>query len=360
MQNTPLRLASSMRTLLIVTIITGLLLLFVEGLVSVGLALSDAFKAGSALSVSQYDADLGWTGKPNIHIPDMYGQGRDVRLNSQGFRHDYEINEAVAQDKVRFICTGNSFTFGEGVSDGQEWCSILAELDSRIEPVNMGQPGYGIDQAYLRYMRDATTLEHSVHLFAFIGFDVERIQHRAHHGYGKPILRIDNEDLRTENVPVPQFRPWLSRGFRSVAKELRLFELLKRAVRRGGGGGGVPEAVNDVGRGIFSSLDRWHEHRSTMLILVYLPVEAEYIGDSEWHSWASAEAKRQGLLFVDLLPKLQQLPEDLVGTYFIQRGPHAGHFSPTGNRWAAEAIHDNLQGFPEIRLLLNARESRNE
>ena len=59
MQNTPLSLASSMRTLLIVTIMTGLLLLLVEGLVSVGLALFDTFKAGSALSVSQYDADLG-------------------------------------------------------------------------------------------------------------------------------------------------------------------------------------------------------------------------------------------------------------------------------------------------------------
>ena len=202
---------------------TGVLLLLIEGTVSVGLALFDSFKASSAQSVSQYDADLGWSGKRSIHIPDMYGRGRDVRLNSRGFRQDLEVDEEAAAGKARFICTGDSFTFGEGVSNGQDWCNILAELDSRIEPVNMGQPGYGIDQAYLGFMRDATSIEHDVHLFAFIGFDVERIQHSSYHGYGKPVIRIDNGDLRTENVPVPRAGTWLSRNFISIAKKLRLF-----------------------------------------------------------------------------------------------------------------------------------------
>ena len=357
MQKLESRIKLSLRSLLIISLVTGVLLLLVEGLVSVGLGFFDAFKAGSALRVSQYDSDLGWAGKPNIHIPDMYGRGRDVRLNSQGFRHDYEINQAVEQGKVRFICTGDSFTFGQGVSNGQEWCSILAEIDSQIEPINMGQPGYGIDQAYLHYMRDATTLDHSVHLFAFIGADVERIQHRAHHGYGKPIIRIGDEGLRTENVPVPQFRPWLSRNIRSIAKELRLFELLKRGVlqsRRGDAGGPVPQAVGDVGSTIFSILSQRHDNGSTVLVLIYLPVEAEYFDDSKWHAWANAEAGRQGLLFVDLFPELQRLPEDTVGTYFIQRGPNSGHYSPTGNRWAAETIYNKLRELPEIRALLDS------
>lgn len=357
MQNLPSRFTSPMRSLLVVALLTGLLFLLLEGGASVGLALFDTFKASLAPTVSQYDADLGWAGKRSIHIPDMYGPGRDVRLNSRGFRHGFEVDEEAAPGKARFICTGDSFTFGEGVSDGQDWCSILAELDSRIAPVNMGQPGYGVDQAYLQYMRDATPLEHSVHLFAFIGYDVERIQHDMYQGYGKPIMRIENGDLRTDNVPVQRIRPWLSRKFISVAKELRLFELLRRAVhrlRRRGRGDGIPEAIKDVGSGIFSSLSQWHKNRSTLLVFVYLPVEAEYTGDSRWHAWASTEAEQQGFLFVDLLPELQRLPEDLVSTYFLQRGPHAGHYSATGNRWAAEAIYDKLQGIPDILAVLDS------
>ena len=116
----------------------------------------------------------------------------------------------------------------------------------------------------------------------------------------------------------------------------------------------MPEAITEVASGIFAALKHRHENKSTLLVLVYLPVESEYMYDSEWHAWASAEAEQQGLLFVDLLPELQRLPEDPVSTYFIQRGPQASHYSLTGNRWAAKIIYENLQKLPEVQSALES------
>lgn len=42
---------------------------------------------------------------------------------------------------------GGSFTLGYGVGDADTWCALLQTIDPRLETVNMGQAGYGLDQA---------------------------------------------------------------------------------------------------------------------------------------------------------------------------------------------------------------------
>ncbi len=88
----------------------------------------------------------------------------------------------------RLVCSGDSFTFGYGVGDEATWCALLATIPPGIETVNMGQGGYGLDQAYLWYRRDGLHLGHQVHVMALITRDFERMASDRFVGYGKPLL----------------------------------------------------------------------------------------------------------------------------------------------------------------------------
>lgn len=102
------------------------------------------------------------------------------------------------------ICSGDSFTLGYGVRDDETWCHQLMQLDDRLETVNMGQGGYGFDQAYLWFRRDGVRLAHHVQVFAFISDDFRRMERVEFIGYAKPVLRVVGDSLRVDNVPVPR------------------------------------------------------------------------------------------------------------------------------------------------------------
>jgi hypothetical protein len=160
---------------------------------------------------TQYDELLGWVNSPNLYIKDMYGPGIFVQTNSRGFRNTQDFSTNVPDQKIRLICSGDSFTFGYGVDNDHTWCNLLTLKDARLETVNMGQGGYGVDQAYLWYKRDAAQLEHQIHLFAFITSDFKRMGRDEFNGYGKPLLRIRADSLVVTNIPVPN-RFFLSPG----------------------------------------------------------------------------------------------------------------------------------------------------
>ena len=79
----------------------------------------------------------------------------------------------------------------------------MSELSETVESVNMGQPGYGVDQAYLWYLRDGVALDPDLHLLAFVGGDFTRMLTRLRNGAGKPVLQVSGDSLETRNVPVP-------------------------------------------------------------------------------------------------------------------------------------------------------------
>jgi len=149
-------------------LVTCFIFIFVEGLSSLIISAYNLISYKPPPAISRYDASIGWTGIPDAYIPDMYGPGKYVKTKSLGFRNDAEVEAIMSDTRIRIICSGDSFTYGEGVANDQAWCNRMPELDNRLEMVNLAQPGYGIDQMYLRYMRDGVVLERTIHIFAFI------------------------------------------------------------------------------------------------------------------------------------------------------------------------------------------------
>ena len=67
----------------------------------------------------------------------MYGPGKALHTNSQRFRGTKEYGE-IPPNTRRWVCIGDSFTFGSGVGDDAAWCALLGADDGARETVNMG------------------------------------------------------------------------------------------------------------------------------------------------------------------------------------------------------------------------------
>ena len=172
-----------------------LLLVLVEGGASLLLFLRDAGRTQALAERlhTVHDPELGWVNEPGVHQPDMYGPGVGLTINAQGFRSTEPTPTRTAGGAIRLVCSGDSFTLGYGVADDATWCHQLAEIDPRLETVNMGQGGYGFDQAWLWYRRDGAPLEHRIHVFAFITDDFRRMERDRFLGYAKPLLGVDGD-----------------------------------------------------------------------------------------------------------------------------------------------------------------------
>jgi hypothetical protein len=332
-------------------------LIAIEGLSSlilVGRAYVDG--AGPLLAErrhTQYDPDLGWVNTPGVHIPDLYGPGRSLSINAQGFRGLRDTPDQVAAGTFRIICSGDSFTLGYGVGDADTWCARLAAMDSRLETVNMGQGGYGVDQAYLWYARDGAALEHQIHLFAFVREDFARMGSERFLQYGKPILRAEQGRLVAHNVPVPRrgfYTPSLVANFKSF-ESLRSVVLLRPLLSP------IAEPEIDLHElfnlswRVFDELRRLNERKDSQLVLIYLPMRGDYLDTRDpWRLSMHREATRRGAVWIDLVEALQQRAESEVSDLYIPDGsldhPFAdGHFNAEGNAWIAEQLYDRLLEF---------------
>jgi hypothetical protein len=306
-------------------------------------------------SHTEYDAELGWIHRPNVALADLYGPGASLHTNAQRFRGLREVAVDVPPGRLRAICSGDSFALGYGVGDADTWCAQLEALEPRIEAVNMGQGGYGIDQAYLWFLRDGAPLAHHVHLFTFIVEDFARMGSTSFFGYAKPRLRLEDDRLVTEGVPVPRAAlrfPWLAQNAH-LAGQLRSVALLGHLLGRTGIAPPQPSRDAEVPRlaaAVFAELARLHRDAGRRLVLVYLPMieELRDDGTAELRRFVAQQAQALGVPFLDGVKALRQLPAAEVASLYIAEGASdlpaaAGHFTARGNRWAAEWILAGLR-----------------
>jgi hypothetical protein len=363
-------LAKAGRVILVavwIVVLPVLALVLLEGGSSLVLFLHQ-IRPGAEHIHTEHDTLLGWVNQPNVYIPDLYGPGLYLRTNAQRFRNNHPIAPQVPSGRVRVICSGDSFTLGYGVDNDHTWCERLAAQHPGIETVNMGQGGYGIDQAYLWYRRDGVALEHDVHLFAFIKADFTRMQSRSFNGYTKPVLAIRNGALTTENVPVPYrpfYAPWLTRSATAIA-ELRASDLIRRIKKRFPSARTTTEqaAPDDLGATdsltweiaakVFADLDSVNQARHSVLVLVFLPTEGDRGNASAtWRARVHELSDRRHIALVDLVEDFEQLPPDSTDRLFIRAGEiefagAAGHYTAFGNEWVANRLYQHLLTMPEV------------
>lgn len=298
-----------------------------------------------------YDSLLGWASRPNLSLPNFYGPDRHLHTDSAGLR--ITGSDAVEGGR-RIVCVGDSFTFGLGVSDEQTWCARIGAASAATRSINMGQTGFGIDQAFLWYARDGRALAPDLVLLGFVWADFDRMRLQQFINYPKPTLVVAGDSLAPAGVPVPR----MGGLRRSLLRNLPTFATLRswQLVARLGQGPEPPadarvsdDAVWLLAQRVFTTLSAWQQARGREFVAVLLPVEIDYTHDyiRPWHDRLKADAERGAYRVIDLWEDFERLPPDSVTMMFIQPsdrvGHHAeGHYSAAGNAWVARRLLAHL------------------
>jgi hypothetical protein len=362
---------------------SGILLLslvFIEGVSSIAyVGLTEFGACGTAATLSgpsmRFDSELGWTNAPCFHQASYFAPGGPLSTDAMGFRGSQEVTTNVPPGRLRILCSGDSFTFGEGVGDDETWCRKLESADPHLETVNAGVSGYGMDQMYLSYLRHGRQLSYDIQLLAFIPDDLRRMQLTSLGGYEKPILQIKGDRLEAVNVPLRKHSSitrWLSRKPNPL-RQLRLLAMLGNladwvVTSRTSVVNGPTESQSALVQKVLASLQAFNEQKKSLLVLICLPTRAEYAYGEPSPPWRNLIAKisaERGIPFIDLVDEFNQLPVTMRDGMFIwPESVHyfadaPGHYNDQGNEYVAATILKKLSSIPAFSAKLEAvRENR--
>lgn len=285
-----------------------------------------------------HDPLLGWTNAPSTDWPDYYGPGEHFSSNARGFRAVEEYADGVPDGRVRILCLGDSFTDGLGVGDSSTFPAQLEQLLPRTQVVNMAKISYGIDQAVLRYERDARGMDADLVLLAVIDDDLNRARWDHFNGYWpKPRLRVtQGEGMELTSVPVPDFSAAVS-GPTTFFQRSALFLLARQVWSETV----YEQSDADLVHGILDRLVRLANERGHRVALAYLPTLPEALSGELLSLAGLLEryAEEKSVSWVNTAKAFEGLEDKVVRAKFLQVNQH---YSAAGNRRIAEILAEEL------------------
>jgi hypothetical protein len=141
-----------------------------------------------------YDPQLGFTPSPGF-------TSGGLTYDQHGLRN-MPPPPAGARDGPPVLATGDSYTLGDEVKDGETWPAVLQGLIGR-RMINAGVAAYGFDQTVLRTEQLARKLEPSAIVVGFIADDLRRAEMSRAWGTEKPYFTLKGDTPELHNVPVP-------------------------------------------------------------------------------------------------------------------------------------------------------------
>ncbi len=163
----------------------------------------------------QYDSHLGWIPKEGFSGRENVW-GTRVTILENGIRSNGKEKSEPMPGAVSMLAVGDSFTFGDNVSDHETWPALLEDI-SKKKVITGGVFGYGLDQIFLRARNLIPIYRPDILILSFIPDDIYRCRLSERTGVAKPYFDIDKNELILKNVPIP--KPLKSNdieGFRGV------------------------------------------------------------------------------------------------------------------------------------------------
>jgi hypothetical protein len=285
---------------------------------------------GVAYIFDEYHPIRGWTLRPGIRDAIVFGD-RILNTNAKGLRGVAEYDYARQEGEKRVLVLGDSFTFGEEVSDDETYPAILSALLPRTDVLNMGEHGYGHDQMTLYFEEEGEKYRPDLVVLGFLPLDMER-NTMDFRDFAKPLFRLEAAGgLRLTHTPVPTAEevrarePYRSRFVDLVAM---LFERF-RAVS-----GSAEREERRVTAAILGRLRDDVRRVGARLLLAYLPAwhELEPGGETGGEDFFREVCRGEGFECVDLRPSFQDA---------VAHGDHfktSGHWNRREHRKAAELL----------------------
>jgi hypothetical protein len=123
----------------------------------------------------RFDQLLGWAPAPSFV---RRSGGQTFRTNSVGMRADQEYPLDTRAGLKRLAAFGDSFTYCAEVTQDACWVPQTEKRWPDTEILNYGVPGYGPDQAWLRYQRDGRQYHPCGVLIGYFAEDIDRVVNR--------------------------------------------------------------------------------------------------------------------------------------------------------------------------------------
>jgi lysophospholipase L1-like esterase len=312
-------------------------------------------------SLFRYDSDIGFTFVPNFkaRIPHETG-GYLIRANALGFRDDRTPDSENHDQRRRVLVFGDSFTAGDGVSNGKRFSDELARLLPGTDFYNFGLPGTGTDQQLIAFNKFARDVSCDLVMVAVLVENIRRItaQFRpAQSADGrirfvpKPYFELQDGKLVRFHNPVPEETVGADElsagavvdqggrflGLRALVKSLGLKEIVQRLT----GYQPVPDYDSSFSPAwllMRALLLAWREASRSPLLVVLLPLyqHVEETADSSAYQQRFRElASETGIAVHDVLPDLRRYSmEERRGFRFATDV----HLTPAGHQAIARSL----------------------
>ena len=323
------------------------------------------------------DRDLGWTIRGNGRSPDGLYES-----NAEGARAPAGrvYGSGPAPGRLRLVTVGDSFTHGDEVRLEDTWQADLERRRGDLEVVNLGVPGYGTDQAYLRWKRDGTVLRPHAALLGIWpenvcrNLNVVRFFLQPVGGFGflsKPRFVVEGGALRAVNQPaiegealvqaltepasvplighdywaIPRdFEPRAWHRLRTARVAATVASLYRRRAMRDRLYAGLDPRGNEVTAAIAAAFHRDAERSGVVPVVMIIPMVdllSRYPDEGDLPLVKALRAR--GLDVIDLGPPMARAVRDEGrGCCYLD----SGHLTPAGNRrlagWLLERIAPRL------------------
>jgi hypothetical protein len=284
-----------------------------------------------------YDPSKGWIPKPNLRDVNAFNN-KTLSTNSKGFRGKKDFPYSKNKEKLRLLILGDSFTFGDEVSDNETYSFYLQEMLPGAEIINMGVHGYGHDQMLILLKEEGVKYEPDIVILGFLALDMSRNLLRFR-DFAKPRFVLERGELKLTGTPVPRPEDILQWDW-TRPRIVDLFSLMRHKVKKFLGL--QKKEMEDITTAILMDLIRSIESIHATPILAYLPRGKEIAMDiavtqDEAYMFSICQLNEKAKCFSTRPYFAEKIAQ---GEKFKLRG----HWEPAGHRAVAEAIKRYLVG----------------
>jgi hypothetical protein len=292
-----------------------------------------------------YHPTRGWTLKPDIKELPVFGK-KILNSNSKGLRGKAEFQYERSARKQRMVVLGDSFTFGEEVSDDETYSHYLQASLPGTEILNFGVQGYGHDQMLLYLREEGVKYHPDVVVLGFAYLDIYR-NIESFFAYAKPRFELSSEGLQLTNVPVPTPEHFLAEeAYRP--KSLDLMVVLREKLRWSIGKNEVE--AREVSRRLLDQIVATTRSVGATPVIVYLPVyeEIQPLPKSSYLLTASSPPVEDREKYLNDFCLQRDVPCLFLRSRFheeVQQGMNfnaAGHWNAQAHNLAAQEIKSFL------------------
>lgn len=321
-----------------------------------------------------FDHQYGWAIRPNSNSRDGL-----FHSNSEGMRAPKEYTTYPDSNTFRIALFGDSFTHGDEVSYEESWGYLLEKnlqaAGVNAEVLNFGVGGFGMDQAYLRFLEEGK--QKHPHLVVF-GLQQENFWRNVNvfrpkytlYSYlyftkPKGILRGDSiQWVNRPTVPLDSIFPLIRNTYQPKAMEHEYFwknriymkdapfsnwltvKFIRSFLFHQDNLYDEPKSASQEGMDLFEKIVESFHRETTAIgaqfVILQLPIDHEILKYQQ-----TGTSLNEAFLAPFVAPYHYCQTEDLFLPYTIPE-TYQGHYKPLGNKLVGDYFSQWLLDRPEL------------